>query len=697
MRTLGLRLILLATALGGAQAAPGTDDEDLALAYGDAATVSIATGSKQSLRRAPAVASVFTAEDIRAMGASDLSQVLERVPGLHVSKSFYLYDPRYFLRGIGNELSQQLLILIDGVRRQTPTLGGPEEAWVSMPVDQIARVEVIRGPGSALYGADAFSGVVAITTWRGQEDLGTKLRTEVGGDSSRSISLRHGQQRGDWAWHAYFRVAQTDGAGEVIEADAQSALDALFGTQASQAPGPLHSPHRALDGTVVVNWRDWEILGSYKKRSAVGTGPGLAAALSGRDRVDVHLGVLGISYQRADWLPNWDLQARASRTGMSGRTDFQLYPPGAFGGLFPEGMRGTPGRSTRVGSFEAVASYGGVSGQRLRLGLGGQDVEVYETYETKNFDLVLVPGVGTVPVPLGSMVDVSQSKPYMRPQLRRLHYVLAQHEWQFNRGWALTLGLRQDRYSDFGRTTNPRAALVWDARHDLTLKALHGRAFRAPSFGELYILNNPIQLGNPTLRPERMASSELVAEWQPSRDLHATVNLFRYRVRDILRLVPNSEANTGATNQNQGSQRGHGYEAELNWQASRSWRVNFSLSAQEATDQLTGTVVGDAPKRMWKVGLDGSLSPDWHLNAQALQIESRPRGFGDTRRPVPDYALLDVSLQWRRTAAQGWQGRLALRNALDRDAREPSPAPGQIPNDYPLPRRTVQLELGYGF
>ena len=64
---------------------------------------------------------------------------------------------------------------------------------------------------------------------------------------------------------------------------------------------------------------------------------------------------------------------------------------------------------------------------------------------------------------------------------------------------------------------------------------------------------------------------------------------------------------------------------------------------------------------------------------------------------MPDYALLDVSLQWRRTAAQGWQGRLALRNALDRDAREPSPAPGQIPNYYPLPRRTVQLELGYGF
>jgi outer membrane receptor for ferrienterochelin and colicin len=134
MRTLGLRLILLATALGGAHAAPGTDDEDLALAYGDAATVSIATGSKQSLRRAPAVASVFTAEDIRAMGASDLREVLAQVPGLHVSVSPFIYEPRYMVRGVQSAYSPQVLVLIDGVRRQSPYLGSAEDG-----LDQHAR------------------------------------------------------------------------------------------------------------------------------------------------------------------------------------------------------------------------------------------------------------------------------------------------------------------------------------------------------------------------------------------------------------------------------------------------------------------------------------------------------------------------------------------------------------------------------
>jgi outer membrane receptor for ferrienterochelin and colicins len=129
-----LRLILLATALGGAHAAPGTDDEDLALAYGDAATVSIATGSKQSLRRAPAVASVFTAEDIRAMGASDLREVLAQVPGLHVSVSPFIYEPRYMVRGVQSAYSPQVLVLIDGVRRQSPYLGSAEVAWISMPL-----------------------------------------------------------------------------------------------------------------------------------------------------------------------------------------------------------------------------------------------------------------------------------------------------------------------------------------------------------------------------------------------------------------------------------------------------------------------------------------------------------------------------------------------------------------------------------
>lgn len=691
MRSLVLPLTLMAAAIG----ARAADDDDLALAYGDAATVSVASGYKQPLRRAPAVATVITAEDIRAMGASDLSQVLERVPGLHVSRSFYMQDPLYQLRGIQSDFSQQMLILIDGVRRQSPLNGGPEEIWISLPVEQIARIEVIRGPGSALYGADAFSGVIAISTWRGSERSGTQWQLQGGSYGQRATAVQHGGHADDWQWFAHLYLGRTDGQNEVLAADGQSGLDALFGTRASLAPGPLHMPHRDLDIGLNLGWQAWNLNASVKQRRDVGSGSGLAQTLSDRDDVDSRFSVLSLSYERAQWLPYWGLKSQLSLTHSEIDSVVQLFPPGAFGGAFPQGMLGAPGRSARVLAFETVASYQGLRHHHLRLGLGLQHSDVYAVRERKNFNFVAVPGLGYLPMPLGALSDVPSAQRYIEPRQRDLHYLLAQDEWQIGKDWALTLGLRHDRYSDFGATTNPRAALVWSARHDLTLKLLHGRAFRAPSFTELYTVNNPVALGDPSNRPERLNNTEVVLDWQPSATLQAGMNLFRYRWRNSLRLLANADST--ATNRNGGGQKAHGMEAELRWQARAGLRVDASLAWQRATDTLSQSAVAQAPRRVLKLGLDTRLGAAWHLHAQALQVAERPRALGDARTPVKDLALLDLSLHWRRQAEQGWQARLSLNNALDADAREPSPAPGSIPNDFPLPRRTVALELRYGF
>lgn len=82
--------------------AQSSEEEELALAYGDQSTISIATGGKQALSRAPSVASVITAEDIAAMGVKDLDQVMESVPGVHVSHTSNFYSPTYVFRGSYN-------------------------------------------------------------------------------------------------------------------------------------------------------------------------------------------------------------------------------------------------------------------------------------------------------------------------------------------------------------------------------------------------------------------------------------------------------------------------------------------------------------------------------------------------------------------------------------------------------------------
>lgn len=91
----------------------------------------------------------------------------------------------------------------------------------------------------------------------------------------------------------------------------------------------------------------------------------------------------------------------------------------------------------------------------------------------------------------------------------------------------LTWGARVDHYSDFGTTVNPRAVLVWSARHDLTAKLLYGRGFRAPTILERVGLELPIVQANPDLEPEVINTVELALDYRPRLDLHTRFNVYR--------------------------------------------------------------------------------------------------------------------------------------------------------------------------
>ena len=129
--------------LNAVSAQPGDDmiamaEEDALLAiYGDEEILSIATGSYQPVAKAPAVATVITAEDIRNMGATDIDQVLEAVPGLHVSRAFYNANPLYTFRGIYSEYNEQVLLLINGIPQTAQHAGDRHPAWGGMRVEAI--------------------------------------------------------------------------------------------------------------------------------------------------------------------------------------------------------------------------------------------------------------------------------------------------------------------------------------------------------------------------------------------------------------------------------------------------------------------------------------------------------------------------------------------------------------------------------
>ncbi|MDM4767101.1 TonB-dependent receptor [Pelomonas sp. SE-A7] len=686
--------LLLALAASSAWA-QSSEEQELAQVWGDAAMVRVATGSRQPLHRAPAVASVFTAADIRAMGAADLREVLERVPGLHVSRSPFAYEPKYQLRGISHDYSPQLLVLIDGVRRQSIYFGSAETLWVDMPVDTIERVEVVRGPGSALYGADAFSGVISITTKAASP--GTRIGVQLASRRGRAGSLQWGR---DWqGGHvgASLRLARSDGPDERIEADAQSALDALFGSHASLAPAAMRMQSESRDAALDLAEGAWTLRTRHKARDLLGSGPGLAGALAPQDRLRSRLTTLDLAQQREDLASDLLLESHLGGQWSSFDGYYTLFPAGAFGGLYPQGMVGAPGFDIRLLNASLDLSWSGWTGHRLRWGLGWQLAGVDKTRELKNFSFVLLPGVGLFPAPLGAVVDArSADGLFMDRHSRRLVYALLQDEWSLARDWTLTAGLRHDRYSDFGSTTNPRVALVWEASQQLTAKLMHGQAFRAPSFVEAHIRNNPVALGNPAITPERIGTTELALDWHPSERLGATLNLFRYRMSELIRFVPNVNPATGNTAQNEGRQRGKGLEAELRWQFMPGAQLQSALAWQRSHDADAGLPVAEVPSRLLRLGLDLALPADWHLQAQARHVAGRKRAAGDARPPVADYTLTDLSLRSPELGG-GWSLLLAVDNLFDADAREPSPAPGNARFDFPLARRQLRAQLLLAF
>lgn len=690
----GLGATVPAAASAHASASPGYEDEqDLAAA--GATMVSIAAGRQQALRSAPAAVTVITAADIAAMGATDLSQALETVPGLHVLYANQGYTPIYAFRGIATNLNPQVLMMINGLSMNNSVTSNRGSDTGDMPLENVERIEVIRGPGSALYGANAFAGVINIITKSAEQLRGGQAGGRIGSWRGRDGWLQYGGALGPAQAAFYLGRNVTAGQDGRIERDLQSQLDAVLHTQASQAPGQVMQAQSGVTMGGELAWQDWRLRANYQFRK-VGFGTGIADSLEAPVRGRHTRLNSELNYQKADWAPGWDLGARlefSEAMQLQPETLPHVFPAGAFGGLFPQGVLGAPTYHIRRVGLSGTALYSGLAHHRLLLGAGYEDEDLYQVTEVKNFRFNPVPGAFPPLLPLPGLIDAANDAAlaWLLPDRRRVNYQFLQDEWNFARDWTLTAGLRRDGYSDFGATTNPRLALVWDAAYNLVLKALHGRAFRAPSFVEEYPGVNPVVRGNPQIQPERIATSELILAWQPHTELETSLTLFHYHESSIIQQVANARGG-GSTVQNAGSQTGRGLELEARWQPAPGLRLSASYSLQHSRAQQSGHDAGLAPHRHLAARADWRLAPDWQLGLSANALGARGRLPRDPRAELGGYTALDASLR-REQLWRDWELRLLVRNLLDRAFREPDATTGNIPNDLPMPRRSAAVQL----
>lgn len=688
--------------------AAAMDVYNLSLAELGQVQISIATGNSTSLDKAPATASVIYAAEIAAMGARNLDEILETVPGLHVAlSSLSRLDSVYSIRGIHTGFNPQVLLLLNGVPVQFSLQGGRPTLF-RLPVTSIERVEVIRGPGSAIYGADAYSGVINVIT----KDAASIEATEIGARSG-SFGTHDFWLQTATNWQGLgiaFDLAyqETDGDNSRrVDADLQTTLDGVFGTHASLAPGALSTRYQLLDAHLALSGEQFQmnLWNWYSTNAGVGAGGAQALDPWGKDDSDLLMADFTYHLSKSD---QWDTSVRLSYLTYQIATNFELLPAGTVvpigsdgnidfakpAGIvsFPDGLYGNPGGRSKDAQADFTAIYTGWDDHRLRIASGLRRQSLVAK-ETKNFGSGVIDG--TVPVVDGSLTDVTNTEfVYLPESSRNLRYLSLQDEWHLAQNWDLTAGLRYDDYSDFGSTTNPRLALVWATNEKLTTKLMYGSAFRAPSFAELYFRNNPVSLGNNTLKPELIDTQELSFNYRATDNLQTTLTLFTYQAKDMIEFLVDENATTQATKTatNARDQDGKGFEFEFMWKPTAQLHLNASYSKQTAEDAKMNTAIPDAPRQQLKLNANWEFVSNWYLNSQVYWIGDRERAYTDTRSAIDDYSMVNITLH-RKNILPDLDVSGAVRNAADTDAREPSS--GEIAHDYPLASRSFLIELKY--
>lgn len=649
--------------------------------------VSVASGYEQQQSHAAGSVTVITREDIEKMGATTLEQVLQTVPGLHVSTTRG-FRSTFASRGIISQNNSDFLVKINNVPIRDPIFGGRPPAF-SMPVRNILRIEVVRGPGSLIHGSDAIGGVVNIVTLTGRDlivdpvsGFGTRIAGYGGSLGTVGGSVITGGKSENLEYALALEAETTQGNDRTVQRDAQTLIDQLLGLHASHAPGRVRQDKTQfhLQGEVDFG-KALKLRGGFRAIENAGAGTGVFLALDPHGSITNRMGNFDLEYAAEPW-PNIRSETLFSYQFRYLDMNLQALPSSV---LFPQGLIQENRHTGHQFLLENTWLFGVFPNHTLYFGVGTIIDWLEDVKLRRNFVVDRLGQTISLPV-LMEMRDMPDVDDVARDRRRRFQfYGFAQDEWSFSQDWSLTYGARVDSYSDEGVAVSPRLALIYHLSPRWTGKLLYNRAYHVPSFVE-----HGFKVGS--LDPEVIDMVELAIE---RRSLHRSqfgASLFWYDLKDFIDEVPRPIAASGFGNFDL---RGVGGEVWGVYKISDTLALNLSYAFQRAVELKSGHVFGLVPMHMAFAEVNFEFLPTWNLNFQAKWVGDRLRRPQDPRKPLSAYAL--ISLNLRKELTRGFWIDFSIRNLLDADAREPSTDPLALPNDIPLPSRTFlgRLEIEF--
>jgi vitamin B12 transporter len=582
----------------------------LAAAATQAQTVVI-TGTREPLapERLAADLAVIDAETIRNTTADSLADLLRREAGVQISRSGGPgQSTGLLLRGAS---SQQSVVLVDGVRIGSATLGSA--AMETLGLAQVERIEVLRGPGSSLYGADAMGGVVNVITRSGGPGLQLDGRLAVGGYGSREAAGGLRGQSGAWDYAATLASERSDGV---------SALRPSANTAFYQPYNPDRDGYRL-------------------------------------DTAQLRLGVKPAAGHRIGLL--------LLRTHLNSQYDAEEYaPPGYVPNATPDFRTR---QDTTVAAFDWRGQYSARLSASARVATSEDDARnggtLSDRFHTTRQQVAaqLAWQTGALGQIVGAVEHETlraRSSSYGEAGVERRNHAVAVELTGAAGIWSWQGDVRRDDSSDFGGVSTGRIGGGVTLASGWRLRALAGSTFRAPSFNDLYFPG----YGVTTLRPERGNSIEIGLNWRAEGG-EASATVYRNRVRELIGYESDRSHCPAdpaydygcAANVKRARLQGATLAAA---QRLGPWALRAQLDFLAANDLDTGARLPRRAAHQASLGADWTVA-DWTLGASVLNLGARPDGG----QVLAAETTLDLSAVWR--LAPAWQVQAKLLNATDRD------------------------------
>lgn len=638
--------LLCCLPLSRAAAEPETPEDTL---FGDYQVVEAASLHAQTLLQAPAAVTVISAEEIRTYGYRTLAEALSNVRG------FYITDDRIYqyagLRGFSlpGDYSTRFLMMLNGHYLTDNVYGSNGLLGQDFPLDMdlVQRIEVIRGPSSALYGSSGIFATINIVTKAPVDMPAGRVSTELASFGESKI-------------HGASSTYLGDGANLLLSASA-------FHTSGDTLPigdiGPAHKVDResGYHAFMQMTWKDWSF-----------------TVMNGRRDVRVPTG----SYETIfDSLSN---RAKDER--------------GFAEALYSRQLSG--GRELRWRFYYDRYLYWG----RYDYDLGedgiedNRDLDQGDWVGSRFSYAVPTPAEGILTVGAEANVDLRnrqrnydrQPEPYDYLILNRRNgnlALFAQQELVLSPKTSAYLGARFDVSRRNDAFLSPRIALIHQPDRSTALKFLFGRSFRNPSAFEAAYEDEGFNLANPLLGPEKVQTFEGVVERSVRQRVELVFSAYRYGLNNLIQGVPDED--DVIQFQNAAEIRAYGTEMEAAVRPGAGIRIAGAIAVQEVTGSASSLAHVNSPRALVQARFDAPLGGGGSRVAAAYRrIGSRQTLSGGT---VAASSLIDATI-----TTPSWGGGFAIaagvRNLLDRRVFDVV-GPDQLADRLDGPGRSAFLKL----